>query len=64
MESDTQWSQHQKLIDTRTKGLRRSVPKGFAYFSVSFGVDGGFAHVIEDEEVFPRYFGLVRGFRY
>ncbi len=59
-ECDTQWSQHPKLIDTRAKGLRRCVPKGFAYFNVAFGLDGGFAHVIEDEELFPRHFGLVR----
>ena len=46
-----------QVIDTREKGLRRSVPKGFPYFSVSFGMGGGFAHVIEDEAQFPRHFG-------
>jgi hypothetical protein len=56
-DSDEQWSQHKKVIDTRVKGLRRSVPKGFPYFSVEFGMDGGFAHVVEDETQFPRYFG-------
>lgn len=50
-------SQNKTLVDTRTKGLRKSIPKGFPYFSVSFGTDGGFAHVIEDENIFPQYFG-------
>lgn len=57
LECDTQWSQNKKLIDTREKGLRRSVPKGFPYFSVEFEMGGGFAHVVEDETLFPRHFG-------
>ena len=36
------------------------IPKGLPYFSVEFGMDGGFAHVIEDETIFPHYFGKVR----
>ena len=35
------------------------VPKGLAYFAVEFGLDGGFAHVIEDDDRFPHYFGKV-----
>lgn len=57
MESESEWAQNKKLIDTRKKGLRGAVPKGLPYFSVEFGLDGGFAHVIEDEELFPHYFG-------
>lgn len=38
------------------------VPKGFSYFSVDFGMQGGYAHVIEDERSFPAYFGRVRTF--
>ncbi|XP_071847818.1 CWF19-like protein 2 isoform X2 [Apostichopus japonicus] len=56
-ESETEWSQNKKLIDTRKKDIRHSVPKGFPYFSVDFGLDGGFAHVIEDNQLFPHYFG-------
>lgn len=41
-------------------GIGRCVPKGFPYFYVEFGLDGGFAHVIEDEEKFPRTFARVR----
>lgn len=35
------------------------IPKGFPYFAVDFGMQGGFAHVIEDERQFPKYFGKV-----
>lgn len=36
------------------------MPKGFPYFAVDFGNQGGFAHVIEDEVRFPYYFGKVK----
>eukprot|EP00300_Choanocystis_sp_HF-7_P029580 c3676_g1_i1.p2 GENE.c3676_g1_i1~~c3676_g1_i1.p2 ORF type:complete len:229 (-),score=42.29 c3676_g1_i1:38-724(-) len=58
-EGDEQWSQHKKVIETRGRGLRRSVPKGFPYFYVQFGMDDGFAHVIEDEAKFPADFGVA-----
>jgi len=57
MEADTQWTQNPRLIDTRKKELRRSIPANFPYFHVEFGVSGGFAHVIEDSALFPRQFG-------
>ncbi|XP_064636752.1 CWF19-like protein 2 [Lineus longissimus] len=56
-ESGTEWDQNKKLVDIRQKDIRRSVPKGFPYFSVDFGLQGGFAHVIENEKIFPKYFG-------
>ncbi|KAM6098555.1 CWF19-like protein 2 isoform 3-T3 [Theristicus caerulescens] len=57
MESDEEWSVNKKLIDLSSKDIRKSVPKGLPYFSVDFGLQGGFAHVIEDEHKFPHYFG-------
>ncbi|XP_033111020.1 CWF19-like protein 2 [Anneissia japonica] len=57
MECGSEWSQNKKLVDTHQKGIRNSVPKGFPYFSVDFAMDGGFAHVIEDEHTFAHYFG-------
>ncbi|XP_012812620.2 CWF19-like protein 2 isoform X1 [Xenopus tropicalis] len=57
MESDEEWSMNKKLIDLSTKDIRRAVPKGLPYFSVDFGLQGGYAHVIEDEHKFPSYFG-------
>jgi len=57
LESDEQWSVNKKLIDTRQKGLWRSVPKNFPFFSAEFGNGGGFAHVIEDEAMFKPDWG-------
>ncbi|XP_040113842.1 CWF19-like protein 2 isoform X2 [Oryx dammah] len=57
MESDEEWSINKKLIDLSSKDIRKSVPRGLPYFSVDFGLQGGFAHVIEDQHKFPRYFG-------
>uniref|UniRef100_A0A8C5Q0S0 CWF19 like cell cycle control factor 2 n=1 Tax=Leptobrachium leishanense TaxID=445787 RepID=A0A8C5Q0S0_9ANUR len=57
MECDEEWAMNKKLIDLSTKDIRRSVPKGLPYFSVDFGLQGGFAHVIENEHKFPHYFG-------
>ncbi|XP_072467310.1 CWF19-like protein 2 [Notamacropus eugenii] len=57
MESDEEWSMNKKLVDLSSKDIRKSVPKGLPYFSVDFGLQGGFAHVIEDQQKFPHYFG-------
>ncbi|XP_043337499.1 CWF19-like protein 2 isoform X3 [Cervus canadensis] len=57
MESDEEWSINKKLIDLSSKDIRKSVPRGLPYFSVNFGLQGGFAHVIEDQHKFPHYFG-------
>ncbi|XP_059502613.1 CWF19-like protein 2 isoform X2 [Stegostoma tigrinum] len=57
MEADEEWAINKKLVDLSTRNIRRAIPKGLPYFSVDFGLQGGFAHVIEDEEKFPIYFG-------
>ncbi|NXL86295.1 C19L2 protein, partial [Alectura lathami] len=57
MESDEEWSMNKKIIDLSSKDIRKSVPKGLPYFSVDFGLQGGFAHIIEDHHKFPHYFG-------
>lgn len=57
MESESEWAQHKKVIDTTGKGTRRSIPAGFPYFAVDFANDSGYAHVIEDEKKFNRNFG-------
>ena len=57
LESDEEWAQNRKLIDTSKKGLRHSIPAGLPYFSIEFGMDGGFGHVIEDLDKFPAHFG-------
>ena len=60
-EAESEWSQHnaKRLIDTRIKGLRSSVPKNFPYFHVEFGMNGGYAHVIDDESKFKPEFGRL-----
>lgn len=35
------------------------IPKGFSYFAVDFGLQPGFAHVIENETLFPANFARV-----
>ncbi|XP_041919607.1 CWF19-like protein 2 [Alosa sapidissima] len=57
MESDEEWAMNKKVVDLSQKNIRQAVPKGLPYFSVDFGLQGGFAHVIENEQKFPHYFG-------
>lgn len=57
LESDEEWAQNKKLVDTKEKGVRGSLPRGLPYFFAEFGTDGGFGHVIEDPDQFPHYFG-------
>lgn len=57
-ETGSEWSQNKKLVTIDAKqGVSKAVPKGLPYFSVEFGRDGGFAHVIEEEASFPLFFG-------
>uniref|UniRef100_A0A4W4DUV3 CWF19-like protein 2 n=1 Tax=Electrophorus electricus TaxID=8005 RepID=A0A4W4DUV3_ELEEL len=57
MEADEEWAMNQKLVDLSSKNIRQAVPQGLPFFSVNFGLQGGFAHVIENEHKFPPYFG-------
>jgi hypothetical protein len=59
LECETEWTTNKKLVDLSGKDVRRAVPKGLPYFSVDFGLDSGFAHVIEDEKMFPKNFAQV-----
>ncbi|XP_030245154.1 CWF19-like protein 2 homolog [Drosophila navojoa] len=52
-ESEQEWSINKQLISLGKKSLRAAIPKGLPYFWVHFGMDRGFAHVIEDQERFP-----------
>uniref|UniRef100_A0A914KNZ0 CWF19-like protein 2 n=1 Tax=Meloidogyne incognita TaxID=6306 RepID=A0A914KNZ0_MELIC len=61
MESEKEWSVNKKLIDLsknprQSQGVRGLVPKGFPYFAVYFGLQPGYAHVIEKEKNFPANF--------
>ncbi|XP_013869501.1 CWF19-like protein 2 [Austrofundulus limnaeus] len=57
MECDEEWAMNKKIVDLSSKDIRQSVPRGLPYFAVDFGLQGGFAHVIENEQKFPHYFG-------
>jgi hypothetical protein len=63
-EAEEEWTQHdmKKLIPTKGN-LHQVIPENFAYFHVEFGLDRGFAHVIDDESKFSAGFGLnvIRG---
>ncbi|KNC85540.1 hypothetical protein SARC_02301, partial [Sphaeroforma arctica JP610] len=55
-ESMSEWGANKKIITTRN-GAKCPIPKGFPYFHVEFGVDGGFANPIDNEEKFNHFFG-------
>ncbi|XP_055854576.1 CWF19-like protein 2 homolog [Episyrphus balteatus] len=55
-ESEYEWSKNKQLVTLKEKNLRKSIPNGLPYFWVHFGMDLGFAHVIENQEMFPLYF--------
>ncbi|XP_064214866.1 CWF19-like protein 2 homolog [Tribolium castaneum] len=55
-ECEAEWAQNKKLVSLKGKDVRRAVPKGLPYFFVSFGMEEGFAHVIEDQKTFPNNF--------
>lgn len=55
-ESEVEWSMNKKLVSLSGRDVRKAVPKGLPYFSVSFGMTEGYAHVIEDEKIFPQNF--------
>lgn len=53
--AESEWSTHRAIIDT-SRGLRKAIPTGFAYFHVEWA-RGGCAHIIEDAEEFGADFG-------
>ena len=38
------------------------IPKHMPYFTVAFGLDDGYAHIIENNEAFPSHFAKVLDF--
>ncbi|XP_010769070.1 CWF19-like protein 2 [Notothenia coriiceps] len=57
LDCDEEWAMNKKVVDLSSKDIRHAVPRGLPYFAVDFGLQGGFAHVIENEHKFPHYFG-------
>ncbi|XP_024885751.1 CWF19-like protein 2 [Temnothorax curvispinosus] len=56
LECEIEWSINKKIVDLTCKGIRHAIPNGLSYFMVEFASHPGYAHVIEDEEMFPRNF--------
>ncbi|CAH2090395.1 unnamed protein product [Euphydryas editha] len=56
LECETEWSMNKKVVDLKGKDIRKGIPKGLPYFWIDFGMDPGFAHVIEDQQLFPKTF--------
>lgn len=56
-ECESEWSDNKKLVKLKNNKIGQNIPKGLPYFHVDFGLDNGFAHVIEDEPNFSRRFG-------
>ncbi|XP_066586976.1 CWF19-like protein 2 [Prorops nasuta] len=56
LESEIEWASNKKLVEIKQKEIRNVIPKGLPYFAVDFGQQYGFAHVIENEFMFPANF--------
>ncbi len=59
LECESEWAMNKKVVDLKGKDVRKCVPKGLPYFVVDFGMQSGFAHVVEDEHRFPDAFAQV-----
>ncbi|XP_076291702.1 CWF19-like protein 2 [Lasioglossum baleicum] len=56
LECETEWSMNKKIIDLEHKDIKQAVPNGLSYFMVEFEIGKGYAHIIEDEHLFPKNF--------
>ncbi|KAL0133790.1 hypothetical protein PUN28_001038 [Cardiocondyla obscurior] len=56
LECETEWSVNKKIVDLANKGIRHAIPNGLSYFMVEFASHPGYAHVIEDDKMFPQNF--------
>lgn len=59
MECESEWSSNKKVVDLKGKNVRKAIPKGLPYFAVDFGMQPGYAHVIEEKRLFPNNFAQV-----
>ncbi|XP_076760862.1 CWF19-like protein 2 [Xylocopa sonorina] len=56
LECEMEWSMNKKVVNLENKDIRQVVPNGLSYFMVEFETNKGYAHVIEDERMFPKNF--------
>mmetsp|Transcript_27101 Transcript_27101/g.41191 ORF Transcript_27101/g.41191 Transcript_27101/m.41191 type:complete len:448 (+) Transcript_27101:80-1423(+) len=57
LEQAEEWGTHNKVLSTREKGLRRTIPNNFSYFFVDWDANDGYAQIIEGTSGFPKDFG-------
>ncbi|KRZ11238.1 CWF19-like protein 2 -like protein, partial [Trichinella zimbabwensis] len=57
MECEESCRDNAVLIDMKERDVKRVIPAGFSYFVVYFGLEGGMAHIIENESLVPSWFG-------
>ena len=57
LEQAEEWGTHNKVLSTRDKGFRRTIPVNFNYFHVEWDTKDGFAQIIETQD-FPADFGV------
>lgn len=56
IESESEWSTNKKIVDLKDQTVRNAIPKNMPYFTVGFGMENGYAHVIEKSEAYPSHF--------
>ncbi|XP_076640675.1 putative ATP-dependent RNA helicase DDX55 homolog [Halictus rubicundus] len=56
LECETEWSMNKKIVNLEHKDIKQTIPNGLSYFMVEFESGKGYAHVIEDEHLFPKNF--------
>jgi hypothetical protein len=59
IDAAAEWSRKEGVLDThwKTKPLSSVIPKGFPYFHVEFGLEGGFVQVLEEDARLDWNFG-------
>lgn len=55
-ESESEWATNKSIVNLKEKNLRSTIPRNMPYFAVNFGMDDGYAHVIENDDNFPDHF--------
>lgn len=63
MECESEWTVNKKIVDLKHNNIRRAIPRDLSYFTVEFASHPGYAHVIENEEIFPKNFAEVKNYK-
>jgi hypothetical protein len=58
-EAESEWCENKSIIDLKKQNIRKSIPRNMPYFNVNFGLEDGYAHIIEKIEAFDDCFAKV-----